>query len=165
MARQYSDSAYDKHYCLKVSIPMGLSMLFLARPFVILVMSIANRRDRIGLLETFYHSSFALGVDTFAALPALLVLVAWARRQPNASPAIRWLWSHGRSLLLLATLLNIASVFLPFLLNTGGRMDIPEIAKLAICMVILYVLVKSERTKDTFADFPESLDKQKQSRS
>jgi hypothetical protein len=161
MERQYAFSAYDKHLCLKISMPMWAAILFLARPFAILLMSFANRQDRTGLLSTFYHDPFSLAIDTLAALPALLVIVAWARHRPEASRPIRWLWAHGRSLLLLATLLNIASVFLPLLWNPDVRMDTPELVKLAICVTILYMLIKSERVRDTFNDFPQPIEKRR----
>ena len=138
---------------------MWAGILFLARPFAILLMSVANRRDRTGLLGTFYHDPVSLAIDTFAALPALLVIIAWARRRPEAARTIRWLWAHGRTLLLASTLLNITSVFLPLIWNPDVRMETPELAKLAICTVLLYTFIKSERLRDTFNDFPQPLGK------
>ena len=163
MARQYPFSAYDKYLSLKLSIPMWGAVLFLARPFVILLLSVANKKDRTGLLSTFYHDPVSFAIDTFAALPALLVLIAWARHYPEASQPIRRIWAQGRLLLLLATLLNIASIFLPLLWNPDLRMDIPELAKFAISAAILYMLIKSERVKDTFNDFPQPVEEKKKS--
>lgn len=161
MAREYPFSAYDKHLSLKISIPMWGAILFLARPFVILLLSVANKRDRTGLLDTFYHDPVALAIDTIAALPALLVIIAWARHRPEASQPIRRIWAQGRLLLLLGTLLNIVSVFLPLIWNPQLRMDVPELAKLAISLMILFMLIKSERVKDTFNDFPQPLEEKK----
>lgn len=161
MKKQYPFSAYDKYLSLRISIPMWAAILFLARPFAILLMSVANRRDRTGLLSTFYHDPVALAIDTFAALPALLVIIAWARHYPDASQPVRWIWAHGRQLLLIATTLNTASVFLPLAWNPHLRMDTPEFVKLAICAMILFMLVKSDRVRDTFDDFPRSVEEKK----
>ncbi len=163
MQKKYPFSAYDKHLSLRISLPMWAAILFLARPFAILLMSFANRRDRTGLLETFYHDPVSMAIDTVAALPALLVIVAWARHRPEASQPLRWLWARGRALLLISTLLNIVSVFLPLLWNPNVRMDVPELAKLAACAIILYMLLKSERVRDTFNDFPEPVAAQQKS--
>lgn len=163
MAKQYPVSEYDSHFSLKVNLSTWGALLFLARPFVILLISIANRRDKMGLMNFFYHDPIAMTIDIFAALPALLVIFAWVRRLPAASDPIRWIWSHGRSLLLLATLINIASVFLPLAWNPNVRMQIPELSKLAICVAILFMLVKSKRIKDTFDDFPPPVKKKKTS--
>jgi hypothetical protein len=161
MKKQYPFSAYDKDLYLRVSIPMWGAILFLARPFAILIMSVANKRDRTGMLETFYHDYVSLTIDTFAALPALLVIIAWARRQPGASQPIRRIWAQGRLLLILATVLNIASLFIPLLWNPDLRMDTPEFVKLAVCAAILFMLLKSERVRDTFNDFPQPTEEEK----
>jgi hypothetical protein len=153
--RPYAFSAYDKYLCLKMSIPMWLTVLFLARPFAIMLMSIVNRRDRMGLVEMFYGDPVAMAIDSFAALPALLVLFALARRQPGASETVRWIWTHGRILLILATALNIFSVFIPFLWESATRMHTPELVKLAASILILVFLFRSPRVRDTFSDFPE----------
>jgi hypothetical protein len=161
MARQYPFSAYDQYLSLKMSATMWVATLFLARPFAILLASVANRRDRTGLMNTFYHDPVSLAIDTFAALPAVLVVVAYMRRRPGAPQVFQDIWTHGRELLLLATLLNLISIFLPFFWNTQLRMGTPEFAKLAVTVVILFLLIRSNRVRDTFNDFPQPVEEQK----
>lgn len=84
---------------VNISIPTRTAILFLAQLFAILLMSFANRSDRIALLGTFYNDPSAPAINTAVALPALLVIVAWARCQPVASAPKRWIWSRGRVLL------------------------------------------------------------------
>ncbi|MEE9493237.1 MAG: DUF2919 family protein [Gammaproteobacteria bacterium] len=158
MPNQYPFSAYNKLLCLKLSIPAWATIVFLVRPFAIILMSVANRRDRMGVLNTMYGDpvSPALYIDAFAALPALLVIYAWVKRQPEAPQYIRWIWSRSRSILLLATALNILGALLPFILNPNNPVTLPDLAKLAACAMIINYLLSSKRLKDTFNDFPES---------
>ncbi len=156
MSRQYPFSAYDSHLCLTFSTSMWLASLFLIRPFAILIMSVVKKGDRTGLLDQIYGSNIStMYLEIIAALPAILILFALMNRKPGASKQIKWIWSYGRILLLSSTLLNILSLFTPLLWKSNIRMDAPELIKLAICIAVIIFLLKSERVKDTFNDFPQ----------
>lgn len=158
MANRYPFSAYDKFFCLKISIPLWVAILFLARPFAILLMSVVNRRDRTGLITIFYGDPISMGIDMLAALPVMLVVYAYVKRRPEASAFVRWIWTHGRSLLLASATMNVVSVFLPFIWEPASRLQTPELAKLAIAVMIIHMLITYRRVRDTFGEFPQPVD-------
>jgi len=152
MANKYPASAYDDNLCLKISLETWVVILFLIRPYVILVLSLANKRDRMGLIYSFYPSTSGLPLAAAAALPAVLLLIAWVKRKPGAHAAVRWIWQHGKALLLASTLLNIGIVLQP-LMGEEDKLSMTGWAQLAACMASIVYLLTAERVKDTFRDF------------
>lgn len=156
MSSKYPFSAYDKKYlCLNMSTGMWLVLAFLLRPYVIMIMSLANRRDRMGLINMFYADRFGMVLGALAAVPALLLIYAWFKRKPDAPDRVRWLWRHGRVLLIASIVLNIVIVFVPVLLGKAAGIGYVGALQLALCAGILLYLLRSQRVEDTFADFPQ----------
>jgi len=154
--KKYPFSAYDKYLNLRISPLMWMAILFLARPFVILIISITNRRDRMGILQMFNGDPALSFLGALAAIPVMLVVVAWIRRKPDASPLVRRIWTNGRSLLILASILNIAIMILPALTGSFSAINAAGGAETVVCILIIFYLARSERVKDTFGDFPKS---------
>lgn len=153
--KKYPFSAYDKHLSLKMSPLMWLAILFLARPYAIFIMSIANRRDRMGVLETFYGDPAVSFLGALAAIPAIILVLAWIKRQPGAAALTRRVWASGRLLLILASILNIIIIFLPALTGAVLRISMVGWIETIICIFIIIYLIRSTRVRDTFADFPQ----------
>jgi hypothetical protein len=135
---------------------MWLVILFMARPYALFIISIANRRDRMGLLETF-HGDPAIGfLGAIAAIPALIVVLAWIKRAPGAAPLTRWIWAKGGYLLILAGVLNMTIIILPALTSPTWHINTVVPAEAILCGMIIVYLIRSTRIRDTFADFPET---------
>ena len=152
---KYPLSAYDKYICLDVSVGLWLVIAFLMRPYVIVVMSVANRRDPMGLIDVFYADRSHLALGALAAIPAVLLFIAWNKRKPGASASVRALWHRGRALLTASAVLNAVIAVLPLVHGRAGGIDYLGVVQLALCGWILVYLYDSERVRDTFADFPE----------
>lgn len=153
MANKYPASAYDDNLCLKIGLGTWVVILFLIRPYVILVLSLANKADRMGLVYLFYPARAALPLAAAAALPTVLLLISWVKRKPGARASIRWIWQHGKVFLFISIFLN-AGVALQPLLWDETKMNSTGWAQLAACILIVIYLLTSERVKDTFKDFP-----------
>ena len=154
MPEHYSIADYDKHLSLKVNGVMWLIILFLLRPYVIGVMSIANRADQMQLINMIYSNHLSMSLSAFAGIPVLLVVYAWARRLPDASSFVRRTWGKGATLLAASAALNAAIVFSPLWLGTARKISVYGWGQLFICVVILFTLFSSKYIKDCFADFP-----------
>lgn len=154
MRNEYPPEAYDANFCLKVSVAMWGAIVFLCRPYVVMAMSFANRRDRMQLIELFYSDRTALALAALGAIPTLLLIIAYAQRRPSGGPAARRVWRHGRVLLIASALINMA-VALYHLLTTAIDVSHLDTAQLFLSVLILYYTVTSQRVRDTFADFPE----------
>jgi len=156
MARVYGFSAYDGNLTLKVSPTLWLAVIFLLRPYVIMVLSFANRRDPMALLEMFYADRQPMVVASIAALPVILFLVAYMKRSKaeNVSWAKR-LWHRGRELLMVSAVLNVFVVFFPYLVDPHHKMTLVGVTQLLITLFVVLFLARSKRVKDTFADYPK----------
>jgi hypothetical protein len=153
MTLKYPPSFYDENLNLKIGAGLLAVVLFLCRPYVVLLLSVANRNDKMGLLDLLYADRTALAAAAVAALPALAVLFAMIRRRPEAGPLPRKLWRWGRWLLLASTALNIPIVLMR-ITGTYPRIHNLDLLQLLAVTWIATYLLGSRRIRDTFADFP-----------
>jgi len=155
MPDTYAPSDYDDHFCLKPPFLLWLVMLYLSRGILLPLM--------IGLSASGGGNSQSIMFlkDVFKAnalLPALIaapVLLALLRRSPRASAPFRWLWTHGRSLLVLSALADFAIALCTAWVD--GTMDEPAfgaIVSAAIDVYFLLYVLTVRRVRDSFADFP-----------
>ncbi len=152
----YSYRDYDEYLNVRPGLLFWLVMAFTLRPFVVLVASLSNRTDRSAILNIFYPDQFEAFLGCAAALPALLLLFGYVRRRPEAHAIFRAVWRKGKLLLTAALLLDIAVVVAPIL----TRGDIPATNGLvsgATSVVLLVLVVRSNRLKDAFAGFPDTV--------
>jgi hypothetical protein len=133
------------------------SILFLCRDLLLIVAfgasGMAGASTKLGdLVDTDY-----LWLACSAAIPAAAILYAYFARAPDARPIVRWLWAHGRVLLLSSALAQIAVVAASYW-DDAGRLQAGPLADKAVVIgelaVIGYVLLSS-RVKDVFLDFPQ----------
>lgn len=149
----YPASAYDNKLNLKPSIGMWLVIVFLLKPYLVMLVSLANRSNRTELISLVYDHSGVLAMAELAALPALAVVIAWVKRNSGASRIIRWIWNNGRSLLILSTLFNVAILAI----STEWRVDefgFFIVLQMILSAFVLFYLWRSDRVRDTFNDFP-----------
>ncbi len=157
MTLLYHPDAYDKHLCLKPSAGMVLVMAFAIRH--ILLVFLGYFPGMSGNADTHFITGLLSPTLMAADFPALLVLLAWRFRLPEAGKTWRLIWRHGR-VILLATL----GVQLLLLANTRwGRqlLEVPqsETSSLVVLYALLqvYVLIfvlMSKRLRGVFLDFP-----------
>ena len=155
MANQYPFSAYDKYLCLKPDVNIWLVLAFLLRPYVVVLLSIANRKDATGLINLVYSDRIAMILAAIAAIPAIFVVYAFIKRVPDAPDKVRRIWQHGRKLLLVSSFLNILVVFLPLLTGLAREISTVGWAQFGISVYIIYYIFTEQRVRDTFADFPQ----------
>jgi len=155
MARVYGFSAYDGNLALKVSPTLWLAVLFLMRPYVIMILSFADRRDRMALIEMFYADRLPMVFASIAALPVIIFFASYLKR--SKAQNVLWarrLWHKGRELLMLSAALNVLVVFFPYLLDQHHKLTLIGMIQLLVSLIVLLFLARSQRVKDTFADYP-----------
>ncbi len=150
----YAISDYDKYVCLKWNSFMWLIMLFLMRPYLVLFLSVVNRKDKMGLINLFYEDRIPMILAAAAAIPATMVLYSWIRRTPDGSSKVRWIWKNGRVLLVVSALLNVLIIFLPVVFGAVFKVSMQDLVLLVISTSIFFYLYYSSRVIDVFADFP-----------
>ena len=154
---KYGLHSYDDFLCLR---PPGLliaSLVFLCRG--LLVFGLFGLSG--GVPEAFKGivDSETLWRGCLAAAPAVLVLYALFARVPTAPAFVRWIWRHGRGLMLLAALSYIAVAAAQFGVDPrrwhGTGSLVAKIVVLAELGTIGYVFLSS-RVRQTFLDFPST---------
>jgi len=156
LERDYPESAYDEYLCIKPPILMWIIIAFLFRPFIILIASITNKADRIGLLNTIYPDRSAAFLGAVASIPAIFLLIAWFRKQPGANILIRRFWHHGKALLISSLSLNLLILLWHEIESVNSIQNIGPITmvQFAFCVFSIYYLLRSQRLTDAFSDFP-----------
>ena len=128
--------------------------LFLLRPYIVLIFSFANMRDRMALIELLYTDRLMMSLGALAGIPAALLIYAWSRREPNASDFVKNVWSRGRGLLAVSTISNGFLTFMPLLLGKVDKVSTIDWLQFALSMLIMTVLYRYTYLKDCFLDFP-----------
>jgi hypothetical protein len=155
MKQQYPFQAYDRYLTLRPGAATWLVLAYLIRPYAIMAMSLANKRDRWGLINLVYQDRSAMALSALAAIPALLLIYAYVKRKPGVTGFIRQCWHRGRLLLFISLVLNIVIVFVPVLIGKAESVHYVGMLQAAVAFAMLMYVAISQRLRDTFADYPE----------
>lgn len=151
----YPASAYDDQLVLRPPLGVWVTLAFVLRPIIVLVASVTNKADRVGLLNLVYPDRQWAVAHALAALPAIAVAIAYTRRDAKAPAAIRWLWRHGRTLLTTSLAFNVLLLVYP-VLTEHSRFATSALIQSTVCALLAYYLFRSTRVADSFADFPSA---------
>ena len=166
MSKVYSFKDYDKYLSLKAGIGLWLVVIYLMKPYLLLVSAAGIGKGRSGSggvgVEGFknmvYPDNLVLMAAIMATLPTLLFIYAWGRRRPGASEMVQKVWQHGALLLMVGAGLDILVVFAPFVTQDAHHIQIAGWIQLVISVLIVVYLLFSPRVKDVLADFPEEIE-------
>jgi ABC-type dipeptide/oligopeptide/nickel transport system permease subunit len=152
---KYSLYSYDDYFCLKPPALLWIGALFLSRAVSLpLAVGIAHfagvSSDATQVLQR------VVSVQTL--LPSALaatVLFAMCRRSPQASSAVRWIWSRGRILLAAAAVIDfVLAAYALASTDSADGQSLPTVVTAALDVYLLAYVWFTRRVRDTFADFP-----------
>jgi hypothetical protein len=158
-SQPYPLSNYDDQLCLKPPLLLWLAVLYLSRAITLpAVMAIGSFSGVDSKAISLFRGLWSLD----ALVPSLIagvMLYALCRRVPSASGAVRWIWSRGRALLAISAALDIVL----HLIAPLKEMEIDDQTLLSIFAAVidlffLLYLLLARRIRDTFSEFPPSLD-------
>ena len=153
---KYSTFHYDENLQLKVPHLLWLSILYGIRHYFIVGAAVLMPMDVVTIpWINFQTSPYFMLTD----LPAVLVLLAIGHRIPNAISFMRWVWMHGRWLLISSYMAGIA-VFAYVnreVMTDPSSWDFPD-GMLVVIVDFAFVgyLLSSGLVRDVFRDFPSS---------
>lgn len=150
----YNFSDFDKYMCLSLGTVAWVVILFLMRPYVVLLVSVTNRSNRMEFIELVYPDRLWLAIDTVAALPAVILVAVTFLRRPNAASWVKALWKKGRTLLLASAVLNAIVAMAALALADSHKVSIVSPVLLCFSAWSLWYLLMSKRMRDVFYDFP-----------
>jgi len=158
MARTYSPSSYDDHFCLKPPALLWLAVLYFSRAFLLVMVYIVSSMT-MSHVNPQAVDMLRGTVSIYALIPSLVaapVLCALLARGPSSPTLVRWIWSNGRTILILAAILDcIVSIGSSGII--GGDVVNVSPGMLVLAMFDIYFLVyilATRRVRDAFADFP-----------
>ncbi|EDN66238.1 membrane protein [Beggiatoa sp. PS] len=147
---KYRFEDYNNYNVLKIPLTLVLTNLYLLKQIVIFVLPMISS---IPLLTKFAHEHFNLAL-LFSSIPAILVIISMIRRAPKTRlRLIRWSWHRGRFLLLSTLFLEIGFIILYLILGITKFNEVTLIF-LYLDAVLIFYLMKSQRVRDVFAEFP-----------
>ena len=144
----------DKHGTLRVPPVLWVALAVLCRYWILVVVVFASARrapDVVRVLGDGFSWYFLL-----LEIPAILILLATARRRPEAGKLWRWLWHNGRMLIACAVFAHLgATAWLLWSADVWRRW--PELF-LASCnlfdLAVLTSVLRDPYYRQLFADFP-----------
>jgi hypothetical protein len=147
---KYRFEDYNEYNVLKIPLTLILTTLYLLKQIVIFILPMVSS---IPFLTKFAHLHFDLAL-LLLSIPAILVLISMIRRVPKTRlRLIRWSWHWGRFLLLSTLFLEIGFIILYLVLGIKKFNEVTLIF-LYLDAVLIFYLMKSQRVRDVFAEFP-----------
>jgi len=107
------------------------------------------------LIQIMPSGQFSSGTLLYSCIPALLVIISMAGRKPTTGHWLRWIWQKGQWLLLLAIVLEMA-FFTWYFVQGTKKINEVNLMFIYIDLVLIFYLMKSQRVRDAFAQFPKS---------
>ncbi len=149
----------DEYGCLRISSGLWLIIVYLCRHVVLLLLGATSSLATFtyGQTGASYGVLYSDPWFLLASAPALPVLAAGLRRVPSAPEVIRVIWRAGGFLLMLAAALDLAILAI-LVVTTNVRIEVIHISQATLSAICLFLLVRSRRIKDTFAEFPSARD-------
>ena len=128
--------------------------VFLLRHWILLILVLASSITGVAGVQWAY----AALTPTVLVLqaPMWLLVVAWARRLPQAGAGARWLWRHGREIITLTAVLNLGWAA-ALLWDREIWNPWPERFMLIVAMIELFVIAgvwRSALYRQLFSEFP-----------
>jgi len=150
--RRYSLSCFDKDLVLKIPFTMWLIIGYATYPFLF---SIAGYIPRGGKNMEFLGEFIGI-ISLLGSFCALLFLIAYFKRSPDASGFWRGCWHRGALLLFIPPLSFVADAAIASSRGslTGLLQEKPVIYLSILCLLCGYQLFFSRRIADTLADYP-----------
>ncbi len=155
-AGRYNLTDYDRNLCLKSPLLLLIAMLYLSRAMVVIVI---GRLTALVGASTDFEALIAGMINPLtliSSLVAFTVLMAYCRRVPGGSRAMRGIWARGQWILAAAALLDFGLLLAGSPLWHGGSAPHPELGLLAMAMDLYFAvyLIASRRVRDVFSAFP-----------
>jgi len=148
---KYSFDDYNQYNVLKIPLMLVLTSIYLLKQILIFVLPMISA---IPFLVKFAHQHFtiALLLSSFPVIPLLIVMLI--RAPKRQSIIIRWIWERGRLFLLSSLVLEITSIILYVVFELNKFNEI-SLMFLYIDAVLIVSLLKSQRVRDVFAEYPD----------
>ena len=151
---KYDAHHYDDFLKLKISASLWFFLLYGVRHFffVAALKLMPNDVGSIDWLNAQANSLFML-----TDIPAAIALLATGHRVPDAFPIMRWVWAHGKLIIISSYIFGIALfIHLNGALIQGGDIEKLILAASVLIPDVLIIgsIFKSELIKDIFSEFP-----------
>jgi hypothetical protein len=156
MFKKYTPDNFDKHHYLKAPVGFYFLLLVLLRPYIIWIMSVANRANGTVLIEFMYPNKddFIIGLTT--GVGALVVGLFFSLRRDKAYDWLPRFWRLSQWLLLVSVVADMLLLF--WVIKNSHYGFKPQHAGVFLALLACGgYLFRSTRLRDFFADWPEDV--------
>lgn len=149
---KYHWADYNEYQVLKVPGFLLLAMIYLLKHLVIFILPLISQ---IPIFIQFAHTHFN-PLLLLSSVPAISLIISWLRRVPQTrSLIIRRIWQYGRLLLITSLMLELTLIVLLYMVGQH-KMDETWLLFLYLDLVFMIYVLKSQRVRDVFAEFPSA---------
>lgn len=145
----------NQHGVLRIPGPVWLGFAFLARHWLVFVaVAVSARRDSSAVL-LLGHGGIPW-LQLLLELPIVLLAFAGFSRHPGGGSWVRFLWRHGRELVLLQAAVNVARMIW-LLANSSYWLPWPELFLASCALIDLAIVVamyQGTYFRQLFLEFP-----------
>jgi hypothetical protein len=154
MFRKYTPDDFDKHHYLKAPIGFYFLLLMLLRPYIIWVVSVANRSDATVLIQSLYPDKNDFFVGLISGIGALIVTVCFSQRRDKTFNWLPSFWQYSKPLLWLSLLVDLL-LTMWVIKHSHYSFKIQYAAIFCGLFFSALYLFKSTRLTDFFANWPQ----------
>ncbi len=151
----YTPDDYDDNDCLRPPGALVLVLIYLMKYIMLVVIP---QLPIVGRNMDWVSKAIPTDIGLLlCAIPALLVTIAWVKRNPKAKPKAwqRKTWLDGRRLLLSSAIIPLL-LWLAYLLFGMVSVTEPLLMMLYLDAMLVLYLWRSHRLRDAFLDYPEA---------
>jgi tetratricopeptide (TPR) repeat protein len=153
---KYPARHYDDQLRLKVSPLLWFALVYATRHWFLIAASILMPLETAAMPWVSLQAHMMLA---WCSIPGLLVLLASGHRIPDAWLTMRWIWRHGKALLVLSYILTLASfinINTALLVSPDAEGFLAALAIILVDAAMIYWLLSSALVTDIFAEFPDA---------
>lgn len=154
--RHLSVSDFDKYDCVKISLLVYISLIFILRGYLIWLMSVTNMQDRVGIIQWVYPQTSLFYLNLLSGILGLFVLLVLSLRRPEAANWIVKIWPYTRYILIVALLFDMS-------VSIVGSWYLEELSffwhiiHALVTLMLITLLIKDKRLTINLSEFPEKL--------
>lgn len=155
--QQFGPEYWDKNGLYRAPLGFKLCLVFILKPYILWLFAAASRREDLNLMAIFYPNKNDFFIALALGVLAIVLLVCYLLRKPNAAQWPKAIWRYGRAILLVSLVVDLAWLIWQAKQSYFAFSTTLAVPIVFACWALLYV-VKSRYLRAYFAEWPE-LDK------
>ena len=155
---KYDFLRYNRHMVLKPhGLLIAIFLYYLKDLLIVVAIAATAFKARGASSELNAIMALATPKMIFSNFPVLLIVYAWAHRNPNGADFVRTIWRNGRHLILVAAVINSVMIWIQPI-PPGNLIFGIFLGLMALNIITVIYIYRAEQVRDVFAEFPQPVE-------